>query len=182
MKGACFNDYLLELSEDDGTYDIPKKQAPWKDIDNKLIDEYDDFDKIYDNYEYEYEYENDEDECIIDDTTEITFVFRNHKISDKKLSTFIKFCCKKRLFDDTFYDYSNEFSVVATKLPDTFYMLSKGKDTVSKKKFKSVFRNKFKYKGDIEYIYNLIDETNVGSVSWTSFKDFFLPFVKNVTL
>lgn len=169
-----FNDYIIELSETDEDYKIPKDQEPWKDIEEI---------KLNNNYCSYVDSDNgDEDECIIDDSTDITFVFRNKKITDNKISTFIKFCCNEKLFDDTFYDYGNEFSVVATKLPDTFFVLSNGQDTITKRKFKYIFKKKYKYNGDLNHIYNKIDNIKKGHITWSDFKDFFIPFVKNITI
>lgn len=119
----------------------------------------------------------------IDGYVEITLV-KSHKpvITDTKIKQFISFCKRKKLFDDTFYDYSNIFSVIATKLPDTFEVMSEDGNEIEKDRFITVFRKNYKYKGDIKYIYNVIDKEAKGFITWDDFKEFFLPFVQNVTM
>jgi hypothetical protein len=94
---------------------------------------------------------------------------------------FIKFCIKHQYFDDTFFDYSNIFSIVATKLPMTFKKICGTTTQIQKSRFNEFFK-KSKYKGDMEFIYSSFDTTNKGFISWSEFRDFFLPFVRNVTM
>jgi len=100
---------------------------------------------------------------------------------DPKIKQFIKFCLKKRLFDDSFYDYGNAFSLMATKLPITFEKLTKDGEKIEKNKFIKVFKKDFAYNGDILYIYNVINKDNKDFITWDEFADFFLPFVKYIT-
>lgn len=106
----------------------------------------------------------------------------NKNNTDPKIQNFINFCIKKRLFDDCFYDYNNIFSAIATKLPDTFDIMSKNGKDIKKERFTSLMRNKYKYKGDLNYIYSLMDEDDKGYITWDEFKDFFLPYIQNVTM
>jgi len=101
--------------------------------------------------------------------------------SDLKIMDFIKFCLKKRLFDDTFYDYGNAFSVMATKLPITFEKLTKDGKIIEKSTFINIFKNEFNYRGDIEYIFNNIKHKETNIITWEEFSNFFLPFVKYIT-
>ena len=102
--------------------------------------------------------------------------------NDPKIKEFIDFCIKRRLFDDGFYDYSNLFSAIATKLPDTFDIMSKNGKDIRRERFIYLMRKKYKYKGDLNYIYNLMDKDEKGFITWEEFKDFFLPFIQNITL
>ena len=114
---------------------------------------------------------------------EITLVKKDvSHIQDKDLLDFIKFCVKNKLFDDTFYDYGNVFSILATKLPETFKDISKNDGYIKKKRFVSAFKRKYKYKGNLDYVYNIMDQESTGEVTWENFKEFFLPFIKNVTM
>jgi len=132
----------------------------------------DEFDISYDeNYG---EYANED--------MEITLIQSSNSISDHKIKSFIDFCKKKNLFDDTFYDYGNVFSAVATRLPDTFNKISGNNKEITHDKFKKIFKRRFKYTGDLSYIFNLMDNEKKGYVTWDEFKDFFLPFVKNITI
>jgi len=126
---------------------------------------------------------NTETEDDIDGYVEITLV-KSHEpiITDSEISQFINFCKKKKLFDDTFYDYSNIFSAIATKLPDTFEDMSENGNEIDKTQFISSFRKNYKYKGNIKYIYSIIDKEEKGFITWEDFKEFFLPFVQNITM
>jgi hypothetical protein len=155
---------LIIISDHSDDYEIPKKQAPWNE-DINLNSE-----------DSEYYLENE----IFDDgyIEEI----KKENLKDDKINKFIKFCIDKQLFNDSFYDYGNIFSVVATNLPDTFAKLSKGDEIVKKDKFKVAFQKKFSFTGDIDYIYNNIDVDNKGYITWEKFKEFFLPYVKNISM
>jgi hypothetical protein len=169
-------DHLITLLDHEEDFEIPKRQAPWK----KLYANF--FEEQNNQYNNEYDAYIREEECIIDDINDITFIFRNHKIKDKQIKQFIRFCIKKQLFNDTFYDYGNEFSIVATKLPDTFFNISKGNETISERRFKYIFNKKIKYNGNINYIYFQFDPDQNGHIVWDDFRDFFLQFIKNITM
>ncbi|MBA43038.1 MAG: hypothetical protein CMF62_03400 [Magnetococcales bacterium] len=150
------NNYeLIILSDHSDDYKIPDKQAPWDENIN------------IDSEDSEYYLENE----IFDDGKK-----------DDKINNFINFCLKNHLFNDSFYDYRNIFSVVATNLPETFAKISKGDRIVKKDKFKVAFQKQYKFTGDIDYIYNNIDKENKGYITWEKFKNFFLPYVKNVSM
>jgi hypothetical protein len=123
----------------------------------------------------EYVYDGDNYEITLVQTTDCVIV-------DPEIDQFISFCKRKKLFDDTFYDYGNIFSVMATKLPDTFKKISKNGKSVTMTKFKTTFEKKYKFKGNVLYIYKLMDQNNRGFITWNEFKDFFLPYIKNITM
>lgn len=106
----------------------------------------------------------------------------NTDSDDPNISQFIQFCIKKGLFDNTFYDMHNTFSVVATKLPKTFEKLSKNGDDVKKRTFIHKFKKEFGYPGDINFIYNCLDESKKGFITWDDFVDFFLPYIQYITV
>jgi len=125
--------------------------------------------------------ENSEDSETNEDVTYL--VHNNHPNSDDpEISEFLQFCINKGLFDNTFYDTQNVFSVVATKLPKTFEKLSSGKEDVKKRAFVTKFKKEFGYKGDINFIYNCLDPNKKGFITWDEFVDFFLPFVQYITV
>lgn len=158
------NQFII-LSDHSEDYHIPKKQAPWNE------------DILLDSDETYCEEENE------NETIDIAFIQRKFdKIPDKKIHKFIKFCLNKKLFNDIYYDYGNDFSVIATYLPDTFADISKGDRIVNKDKFKKMFIKKYKFSGDIDYIYKYMDDDNKGYITWDNFKEFFLPYVKNISL
>lgn len=116
-----------------------------------------------------------------EDELDIQIVEKELNDKDPEILKFIRFCIKHRLFDDSFYDYSNIFSAVATKLPNTFNTMSGGKNKVSFDNFNVLYKKKYKYRGNISYIFKYIDNNQKGYVTWEDFKDFFIPFVKNIT-
>lgn len=93
---------------------------------------------------------------------------------DKNLEHFINFCIKKKLFKKTHFDWNNSFSILGTKIPDTFDKLSKKKSTIKKKDFINSFKYKYKYKGDIELVYSFFDVEGKNFISWEDFQDIFL--------
>lgn len=117
-----------------------------------------------------------------DNSDQEVVVVKKEKIeAEKPVIEFINYCVDKGLFDDTFYDYTNIFSVMATKLPITFDKMSKNGKTINASEFKKMFKDSG-FTGDINYIYNLIDVDKKGVISWDQFIEFFLPFVKYVTM
>jgi hypothetical protein len=129
------------------------------------------------------ENESDDEEYDDDDVQEIILIQKENIESDEpRIRDFIKFCLDKGHFDNTFYDYGNAFSVVATKLPVTFEKMTTDGDNIDKTVFIKVFKETFGFTGDIEYIYGLIDIDDKEYISWEEFTDFFLPFVKYVTI
>ncbi len=116
------------------------------------------------------------------DKDEIIYIQKDNIESDDPLiMKFVAFCIKKRLFDDTFYDFGNKFSIVATKLPTTFDLMSKDGNSIKKEEFVKYF-TKQKFKDDLEHIFDSMDDGNKGYVTWEDFIEFFVPFVKNVTI
>jgi hypothetical protein len=115
---------------------------------------------------------------------ESLFLICNNEIDsdNPKISAFLKFCISKGLFDNTFYDTHNMFSVMATKLPNTFELLSDDGEDVPKPTFVKFFRKDVGFKGDINFIYNCLDSKKKGFVTWDEFLNFFLPFIKYITV
>lgn len=100
---------------------------------------------------------------------------------DSKIKEFIDFCLENRLFNDSFYDYGNVFSVFATRLPLTFEKLSINGETVDKEVFVGVFKE-IGFDGDTEYIFNKIKQKDKTNFNWDDILDFFLPFVRYITV
>src|SRR5437879_2600707 len=68
---------------------------------------------------------------------------------DPDISDFLSFCIKNGYFDNTFYDYKNTLSVIATKLPVTYGKLcGSNKKDIKKNVFVKKFKNEFGYKGN----------------------------------
>ena len=105
-------------------------------------------------------------------------------IDDPIIMDFINHCIKNNLFDDTFYDYGNEFSIIATKLPVIFNTLSNDKNIITETAFVRFFMkvSKFSNKKNTKYIFNKIDYKKSGKIDWDTFMEFFIPFVKNITI
>jgi len=165
------NPYLIE-SDDEGYYadnDIESEQAH---DNNKNNTENTDENKETEDSEKN---ENEEDTLYL-------IYNKDVDSDDPKISDFLKFCMKEGLFDNTFYDMHNSFSVVATKLPRTFEKLSKNGNDVKKRTFISKFKKEFGYAGDINFIYNCLDEKHKGFVTWDEFLDFFLPYIQYITV
>jgi len=137
-----------------------------------------------DNEESEMEEEyNEEDEEDDEDDYNIILIQKDKVIvDDSRIMEFINFCIDNRYFDDTFYDYGNEWSIIATKLPDTFEKFSSDEDNVSKEKFITTVRDELLFKGDIEFIWESIEKENSASITWFEFIEFFLPFVRYTTV
>jgi hypothetical protein len=119
-----------------------------------------------------------------EDKDESIYLIQNYCTSsdDKKISEFLKFCINNGLFDNMFYDYNNNFSIMATKLHITFDQLSENDELIYKKKFISTFKNKYKYSGDLPYIFNMMDIKKDGKVTWDEFIEFFLPYIRYITV
>lgn len=95
------------------------------------------------------------------------------KSNDPKIANFLNFCINNGLFDNTFYDYKNTFSIIATKLNMTFEILSPNGVDINKNTFITKFKNEFGYTGDIDQIYKCFDKTGKGAITWDEFQDFF---------
>ncbi len=158
-----------------------------------LIDISQEDDYIENNYSDDYSESNDDssqsskEESNSSDekqNSKTVYLVHNEQIDsdDPNISEFLKFCINKGLFDNTFYDMHNAFSVVATKLPQTFEKLSSGKKDIYRRSFIKKFKTEYGYPGDISFIYNCLDTENKGFITWDEFIDFFLPFVQYVTV
>ena len=151
----------------------------------ELVDDIEE--SIDDNISYEEEDEDEEDEEYYDDiknSEKSMYFIHNENIDsdDPNISQFLKFCINKGFFDNTFYDMHNAFSVVATKLPQTFEKLSADGNDIHKKTFIKKFKKEYGYPGDINFIYNCLDTSEKGFITWDDFIDFFLPFVQYITI
>lgn len=125
--------------------------------------------------------ENSEDSNL--SVHEITLIQKeNIEVDEPKIMEFISFCIDKNLFDNTFYDYNNAFSVIATKLPITFEKLSDDGENIPKERFIKVYKDTYHYEGDIEFVYNQMDTDQKDYITWEEYTDFFLPFVKYITI
>jgi hypothetical protein len=114
--------------------------------------------------------------------SDITLVKKdNIEHKNPNVTRFVKFCISIRLFDDTFYDYGNAFSIMATKLHTTFDLFSLDGKIIKKELFIELFKNEFNYDGDILDIFNEMTKNNK-YITWGDFIEFFIPFVKHVTV
>ncbi|QKF93618.1 EF-hand domain-containing protein [Fadolivirus algeromassiliense] len=167
VRKINLNNLLIEISqEDDIAYNVDDDDIKYNKI-NKQIDS-----------------ENTEGEDLDENGEHTMYLIHNDRISseDPNIDEFLKFCMDKGLFDNTFYDMHNTFSVVATKLPKTFEKLSKDGNDVKKRTFITKFKKEFGYPGDINFIYNCLDSTKKGFITWDEFVDFFLPYIQYVTM
>jgi len=156
------------------------------DTDNETIDNNNknNDDKTTDNDKNNLNKENGNDEIMeIGDKEDNITLIKKEKIehSNPNVMNFIKFCIEMRLFDDNFYDFGNAFSIMATKLPTTFDLMSKDGKMIEKEVFISYFKQE-KYEGDLEDIFSEIDNDKTGFISWENFIEFFIPFVRYVTI
>lgn len=188
---------LIELTEstDSDSIDVPKinqkpsenkKQNKSKDSIDKTMETTDP--KIK-NLEYKYKQQIEPEKVIIDrtnitkETDEIILIQKdNIRVENKNVMNFIKFCIDSRLFDDTYYDFGNAFSIMATKLPSTFDLISLDGKSIDKVLFIEFFTNEIEFDGDIEDIYNEIAKDNSDKIMWEDFIEFFIPFVRYVTI
>lgn len=188
---------LIELTEstDSDSIDVPKiNQKPSENkIQNKSKDSIDKTIETTDpkikNLEYKYKQQIEPEKVIIDrtnitkETDEIILIQKdNIRVDNKNVMKFIKFCIDSRLFDDTYYDFGNAFSIMATKLPSTFDLISLDGKSIDKVLFIEFFTNEIEFDGDIEDIYNEIAKDNSDKIMWEDFIEFFIPFVRYVTI
>lgn len=135
-----------------------------------LIDVSDDEDNISDTVSVDIV-----EEKINDKSIQITVIESNKTNSDAV--DFICYCIDKEYFDDSFYSYSNIFSIIGTRLPVTFDKMSKNSKTIDKHTFCAFFGDY--QKADV--IFDIIDIHSDGVIDWEQFKEFFIPFIKNVS-
>ena len=128
--------------------------------------------------------EEEEEEEDYEFKNNTMYLIHNEQIDsdDPHISEFLKFCLSKGLFDNTFYDMHNSFSIVATKLPQTFEKLSNDADNIGKKIFIKKFKTEYGYPGNIAFIYSCFDKDNKNFITWDDFLDFFLPYVQYITV
>lgn len=175
-------DLLIEVSDDDNNDDNNNDNNDDNNDNNDDNNDDNDNNNI-DNIDENNNSDNSDDSENNNLTKSIYLIHNNQTISeDPIISDFIKFCKRDGLFDNTFYDYNNTYSVVATKLPITFGKISSDGSDVNRKTFINKFKKEFGYNGDINFIYNCIDSQKKGFVTWDDFLDFFLPFIEYVTV
>ncbi len=115
--------------------------------------------------------------------SDITLIKKeNIEHENPNVMEFIKFCVDMRLFDETFYDFGNAFSIMPTKLPSTFDLISLDSKIIQKSLFYNFFNIEFTFNGDINDIFSEIDKDEKGHITWEDFIEFFIPFVKYVTI
>jgi len=175
-------------------YKNPKLKKLLIDISSEESDELlndcsDQDDNVNDNNNNNTENQESEEGDEYDDNKKSMYLIHNEYIDsdDPNISEFLKFCINKGLFDNTFYDMHNSFSVVATKLPQTFEKLSSNNDNendknICKKTFIKKFKKEYGFLGDINFIYSCLDTSEKGFITWDEFIDFFLPFVQYITV
>ena len=156
---------------------------------NKLVKTVEIKDPHIENLEYKYKKQIEPEKVIIDRTNivkendEIVLIQKdNIRVDNKNVMKFIKFCIDTRLFDDTYYDFGNAFSIMATKLPSTFDLISLDGKNIDKLLFIEFFTNEINFDGDIEDVYNEIDKDKKDKITWEDFIEFFIPFVRYVTI
>jgi len=137
-----------------------------------------------DSDEYIKEYLSSEESDNDENSEKAIYLIRNENLDSEnpKISEFLKFCIHEGLFDNTFYDWHNSFSVFATKLPKTFEKLSGDNNGIQKKNFITKFKKDFGFSGDINFIYNCLDSDKKGFITCEEFIDFFLPYIQYVTV
>ena len=118
-------------------------------------------------------------------TSKDIFLIHNTKVEsdDPTINCFINFCINEGLFDNTFYDYNNNYSSLSTKLPFTFSKINNSKGTnINKWKFINKFKKDFRFNGDIHFIYKCLDPDSKGYFTWNDFLNFFLPYIEYITV
>lgn len=114
--------------------------------------------------------------------TNMTIICRDNITSkNETIDKFVNYCLNEGLFDDSFYDYNNKFSIVATKLNITFDLISNEEDSISKDFFCDFFEDEYP-KDEIDFVFKVMDRDSKNYISWRSFIEFFLPFVKCITM
>lgn len=164
-----FKKYLIDISSEESNINLTEDSI---DLNDTEIDKDDEEDAI----------ESDGDNNSNNERSMYFIHNENIDSDDPKISEFLKFCINKGLFDNTFYDMHNAFSVVATKLPQTFEKLSINGDDIKKKTFIKKFQKDYGFLGDINFIYNCLDTSKKGFITWDEFVDFFLPFIQYITV
>ncbi len=141
-------------------------------------EKYDNSNSNYDNTDTD----NTDDTNNTDSDNQIILIQNDDiNIDDEVIMDFINFCIINNIFDNTFYDYGNAFSIVATKLPRMFEKISDDYKYVTRDKFINIFKTKYKFEGDIEYVYDYIEKNNKEFITIDELLDFFLAFVKYTT-
>ena len=188
---------LIEITEstDSDNTDSPKirtkptKHKKQKKSKNSLVKTVEIKDPKIKNLEYKYKQQIEPEKVIIDRTNivkendEIILIQKdNIRVDNKNVMKFIKFCIDSRLFDDTYYDFGNAFSIMATKLPSTFDLISLDGRSIDKILFIEFFTHEIEFDGDIEDVYNQIAKDSSDKITWEDFIEFFIPFVRYVTI
>jgi len=185
---------ITESADSDGT-DVPKTKHKTtgkkksKKSKGSIIKTVEIKDPNIKNLEYKYKQQIEPEKVIIDRTNivkendEIILIQKdNIRVDNKNVMKFIKFCIDSRLFDDTYYDFGNAFSIMATKLPTTFDLISLDGRSIDKILFIEFFTHEIEFDGDIENIYDEIAKDGSDKITWEDFIEFFIPFVRYVTI
>lgn len=114
-------------------------------------------------------YSNDKDRLLIER--------KKINYETNEVLQFINFCIKEKLFDDTYYDYNYEFSVISTKITKVFSKFSN--DVIAKPDFANTYSN---YPGNIYAIYDFIDQDQKQYITYDEMANFFLSYVKTITI
>ena len=101
-----------------------------------------------------------------------SFEFVNVMINDDLLRRFLEFCISKGMYVKNDFDPKNPYTIYATHLPDTFFMLSQNEQIISKKNFIDAFI----YKG-FNDINKLVSELQMNNE--ITFNDFVCVFINN---
>jgi hypothetical protein len=107
---------------------------------------------------------------------------KNIRHDNKHIMNFVSFCIELKLFDDTFYDFSNAYSIIATKLPSSFDLMSVDGKIIKKNDFTDFFINKLSFDGDINEVYDEMNRGNNNYITWEDYIEFFVQFVRYITI
>ena len=116
-----------------------------------------------------------------DDKKTIVLVEKyNTDCEDPEIMSFIRFCIDKGIFDNTFYDYTNAYSIIATKLPVVYEKLESD-EMITRERFVKVFAEYgYSNTDSLNYIFDKMGKGD-DTIDELEFINFFLPFVRYVT-
>lgn len=96
---------------------------------------------------------------------------------NKETINFVDFCINRSYFINENLDVNNIYSVLLTRLPETFYLIN---NTESVKKYQFIECFKYKnYYGDLNDIFKSMDIDNDGIINFADFFAIFLIYVLN---
>lgn len=169
------NNILIDISEsDEDNFNISLNSSS-----DNISDNNSNSNNISDNNS---DSSNSDSDSNNNNSSNMYLVYNNNvNPEDPDILEFINFCIENELFDNTFYDYKNIFSAIATKLPNTYEKLSEDYLNVDKDNFIVKFKE-LGYDGNIKFIYKCIDVDKKGFITWDEFIQFFLPYIKFITM